>query len=246
MNVTEIVLKCTVIRQKRDMATDGTTETLLLKQGAESKIHVGTFLGRPAVIKERFPKMYRHPVLDANLTKERLKAELRVLTKCRQIGIRTPSVYFVDLDKNAIIMEYVEKATTLREHIQKVQGGDSYTHESLQPLMRKIGEIIGTLHSNNVIHGDLTTSNFLILYPVEETNLVLIDFGLSYIESSAEDKGVDLYVLERAFLSTHPNTEMLFSCIINAYKQTNKKGASEVMHKFEEVRLRGRKRTMVG
>lgn len=38
---------------------------------------------------------------------------------------------------------------------------------------------------------------------------VLIDFGLSYTSSLAEDKGVDLYVLERAFLSTHPNTEAL-------------------------------------
>ncbi len=37
----------------------------------------------------------------------------------------------------------------------------------------------------------------------------MIDFGLSYISSLVEDKGVDLYVLERAFLSTHPNSEQL-------------------------------------
>lgn len=34
--------------------------------------------------------------------------------------------------------------------------------------------------------------------------IVLIDFGLSYIKNSVEDKAVDLYVLERAFVSTHP------------------------------------------
>ena len=39
----------------------------------------------------------------------------------------------------------------------------------------------------------------------------MIDFGLSFQEGVAEDKGVDLYVLERAFLSTHPNTEKLFA-----------------------------------
>lgn len=40
---------------------------------------------------------------------------------------------------------------------------------------------------------------------------VVIDFGLSYNSSLAEDKAVDLYVLERAFLSTHPNSESLVS-----------------------------------
>ncbi len=31
----------------------------------------------------------------------------------------------------------------------------------------------------------------------------MIDFGLSYNSNIPEDKAVDLYVLERAFLSTH-------------------------------------------
>lgn len=33
----------------------------------------------------------------------------------------------------------------------------------------------------------------------------MIDFGLSYSSQMVEDKAVDLYVLERAFLSTHPS-----------------------------------------
>jgi tRNA A-37 threonylcarbamoyl transferase component Bud32 len=44
---------------------------------------------------------------------------------------------------------------------------------------------------------------------------VMIDFGLSYNSSLAEDKAVDLYVLERAFLSTHPNSEKLVSTVQN-------------------------------
>lgn len=32
----------------------------------------------------------------------------------------------------------------------------------------------------------------------------MIDFGLSYNKELMEDKAVDLYVLEKAFLSTHP------------------------------------------
>lgn len=39
----------------------------------------------------------------------------------------------------------------------------------------------------------------------------MIDFGLSMISTMIDDKAVDLYVLERAFISTHPGSENLVS-----------------------------------
>lgn len=74
-------------------------------------------------------------------------------------------------------------------------------------MSEKIGKSIGRIHNSNIIHGDLTTSNLMLRLP--SLSLVVVDFGLSYISSMAEDKAVDLYVLERAFLSTHPNSEPL-------------------------------------
>ncbi len=38
---------------------------------------------------------------------------------------------------------------------------------------------------------------------------VLIDLGLSAVTTSVEDKAVDMYVLERAFISTHPTATTL-------------------------------------
>lgn len=38
---------------------------------------------------------------------------------------------------------------------------------------------------------------------------MFIDFGLSYIATMAEDKAVDLYVLERAFVSSHAHSQPL-------------------------------------
>jgi len=58
--------------------------------------------------------------------------------------------------------------------------------------------------------------------------------------------GVDLYVLERAFLSTHPNTEQLFKLVLKAYKHAYGGNSKDTFAKLDEVRLRGRKRTMVG
>lgn len=42
-----------------------------------------------------------------------------------------------------------------------------------------------------------------------DSKAVLIDFGLSMISTMIDDKAVDLYVLERAFISTHPGSENL-------------------------------------
>lgn len=61
-------------------------EWIIMKQGAEAKIYQGKFMGRQAVLKERFVKGYRHPSLDLNLTKERIKSEVRALARCRSIG----------------------------------------------------------------------------------------------------------------------------------------------------------------
>ena len=58
----------------------------LLKQGAEARLYRTTFCGRPAIVKERFRKMYRHPELDDAITTDRIKAEARALVRCRKLG----------------------------------------------------------------------------------------------------------------------------------------------------------------
>lgn len=97
---------------------------------------------------------------------------------------------------------------------------------------------------------------------------MLIDFGLSFQSTLVEDKAVDLYVLERAFTSTHPASEPLFAAVLDAYGQeVGAKAWESVWRRLEEgsvplgrqvllvlcatdrkllVRLRGRKRSMVG
>jgi TP53 regulating kinase-like protein len=55
-------------------------------QGAEARLYKGKYLDREVMVKERFPKTYRHPDLDDRLTKERLRAELRGILRCKAIG----------------------------------------------------------------------------------------------------------------------------------------------------------------
>lgn len=44
-----------------------------------------------------------------------------------------------------------------------------------------------------------------------------IDFGLGFQQPLAEDKAVDLYVMERAFLSTHPHSQALVREWVNVW-----------------------------
>jgi len=75
--------------------------------------------------------------------------------------------------------------------------------------------------------------------------VVLIDFGLATQTIQDEDRAVDLYVLERAFAATHPAAEGLFQEVLKVYG-TSFKGAQRVLKRLEDVRMRGRKKSMIG
>lgn len=40
--------------------------------GWDQRVYESTFLGKKAIVKERFSKKYRHPILDVKLTQKRL------------------------------------------------------------------------------------------------------------------------------------------------------------------------------
>ena len=106
-------------------------------------------------------------------------------------------------------MEWIEGPsirTWLEAHTDQV--------ELVTQVMKLIGKSVGALHASGVVHGDLTTSNLILRGTEEEKDVVLIDFGLGSVSSSEEDMAVDLYVLERAFASTHPKSEGLVRSVL--------------------------------
>jgi tRNA A-37 threonylcarbamoyl transferase component Bud32 len=50
-------------------------------------------------------------------------------------------------------MQYVE-GCKMKDYLQKSQ--------NIQPVLEEIGSIIALLHNGSIIHGDLTTSNFMV------------------------------------------------------------------------------------
>ncbi|RCV43065.1 hypothetical protein SETIT_9G265900v2 [Setaria italica] len=214
---------------------------VLLKQGAEGRVFVSTFVGRKCVIKERFSKKYRHPLLDAKLTLKRLNAEARCMTKARRLGVPTPVLYAVDPLLHTLTFEYVDGLSV--KDILLGFGSNGVNEERLNDIATQIGNAIGKLHDGGLVHGDLTTSNMIIKN--SNNQLVLIDFGLSFTSTIPEDKAVDLYVLERALISMHSSCGDVMEKILAAYRKSSKQWCS-TQNKLAQVRQRGRKRTMVG
>ncbi|KAK3325177.1 kinase-like domain-containing protein [Apodospora peruviana] len=257
--------------------SSSSTPPSLITQGAEGRLYKSTHLAssRPCALKYRPPKPYRHPILDARLTKARIQAEAKVLDRCCREGVPVPAVYAMDAAAGWMMLEWIE-GQPVRAGINVWLGARPETDEAIDAandahqtplinLMERIGTVVGALHLTGIIHGDLTTSN-MMLQPWKTTHtsqqqtngeeaaakeaavqgdVVLIDFGLATTSSSDEDRAVDLYVLERAFASTHPRAEKLFEHVLEAYGKTFKKAPS-VLVKLADVRMRGRKRSMLG
>ncbi|KAK8739766.1 hypothetical protein OTU49_003183 [Cherax quadricarinatus] len=219
----------------------------LVTQGAEGRLYATEWLGHSVIVKHRFSKQYRHPDLDIYITNERMKAEARALTRCRSYGIKTPAVYDVDFNKSEIVLEKFTDSVTIRNFIyETVKNKLTMDSPVMLNMAERIGKLLVKMHSNNIIHGDLTTSNMLLVPPYDLSDIILIDFGLSSVDERAEDKAVDLYVLERAILSTHPNTEHFVAHLLATYENTGGESARDVIKRLNEVRLRGRKKLCFG
>ncbi|CAH8464051.1 unnamed protein product [Schistosoma margrebowiei] len=301
-----------------DLLSDSVLNALsletLVRQGAEARIYrtklfhsTYTF---PCIVKERFVKRYRHSTLDATLSMQRMRAEVRQMLRCREVGIDVPPVLLVDVRRRRIWLgEVGPDAVTLQDWFKNLSSlataSDLCTMDiqkkiasRLRNLTTALGRLLAQLHSNHIIHGDLTMSNILV-QQLDDCNkesdfrIVPIDFGLSSSSSGltsqrlAEDKAVDLYVFERALTcgldhkalskittdhSDLNTPESLLNLIIKSYRdnyvstilddqQINSKHdnaksgghlekqdheVKEILNKLEDVRLRGRKRLMIG
>jgi TP53 regulating kinase-like protein len=80
--------------------------------------------GPSVILKYRFPKTYRHPTLDAQLTKTRISFEARALARSLKAGIAVPKVLFVDERNGVLALEKIEGWS-----IREVLGGGAEGEE---------------------------------------------------------------------------------------------------------------------
>jgi Kae1-associated kinase Bud32 len=95
--------------------------------------------------------------------------------------------------------------------------------------------MVGKLHLGGIIHGDLTTSNMILVHG----KICLIDFGLSFYEKSVEAQGVDVHVYFQTLESTHDHPEELIEAFKVGYTRTYPE-APAVLKRVIEIKARGR------
>lgn len=190
----------------------------LIQKGAEAEL-----IKRDGkLIKKRIEKGYRNKKLDRKLREERTELEKRLIEKARVAGVKAPEI--IDKNKYEIELEFI-RGKKVRDIL-----------ENNLEICEKIGESIARLHNQNIIHGDLTTSNMI----KKNSEIFFIDFGLGYFSQRIEDKAMDLFLLKNILKSTHYEVaEEAFDKILKAYRENYDKGKA-VIQRLKEVEKRGR------
>ena len=98
--------------------------------------------------------------------------------------------------------------------------------------------LISQIHSSGIVHGDPTTSNFMI-----SGGLYAIDFGLSSFDDDAESRASDLRVFLES-LEAHHSEIKGREIFLDAYSDW--KSSGQVLKALEVLELRGRYNLMRG
>ena len=204
----------------------------ILKKGAEADVYLSSWNGKKSILKIRKEKKYRNPSLDTRIRKQRTIRESQLLSHVKSFGISTPLIHFVDYKKFSIYMQYVD-GKLIRDMDEK----------SIPKTCLQIGKIVGKLHTNGVMHGDLTTSNFILT----SEHLFIIDFGLANRTEKPDDHAVDLRLFKEILNSAHANVmEKSWKNFISGYENSvGKKQCKKILELVAVIESRGRYATVV-
>ena len=204
----------------------------LITKGAEADIYITKWNDSKAILKIRKTKNYRNPILDSNLRKQRTIKESQTISKVKLYGIPAPLVYFVNLKKSFIIMQHIPGKPI-----------HDLSDSKIVFLSKQMGNLVGLMHKNGIMHGDLTTSNFILF----KNKVYVIDFGLSQKTTKPEDHAVDLRLIKEILNSAHATImKQAWKNFLVGYKSVV--GTSKflrITNLVSEIESRGRYATVV-
>jgi len=180
------------------------------------------------LVKERIKKFYRIDEIDKKLRKYRTRYEAKLIERSSKL-ISVPRILNVNEDKAVIEMEFIEG-----KKISDVL--DKLPENERKKILKIIGNNVAILHNNNIIHGDLTTSNMIL----KDEEIYFIDFGLGFVSNKTEDKAVDIHLFKQALESKHyQHFEESYHHFLESYKEKSQ-NFNEVLERLKQVEKRGR------
>jgi len=199
----------------------------LIKKGAEGDIYTTKFGNDLAILKTRKVKPYRHPILDNKIRKQRTIREASMLAEAKSVGILAPLVYQVNTSDCTILMQRIDGVM-----VRNLDGS------KLKSACMQIGKITATLHKNGIVHGDLTTSNFIS----KNNKIYAIDFGLAQKSVRVEDHAVDLRLFKEILGSAHVQVmDSLWKSFLSGYKSVvGLERLNKILNQLSIIEGRGR------
>lgn len=199
----------------------------LVKKGAEADIYVTSWNGKNSILKIRKKKDYRVDSLDIRIRTLRTIREAKMISESKSFGITTPLVYFVDEKKCEIYLQFI-KGKLVRD----------LPLNQIVKACKEIGKIVGTLHKNGVMHGDLTTSNFIL----SRRGLVILDFGLAQKTDTIDDYAIDLRLFKEVLNSAHAQiVDNAWTIFVQGYQSIlGKTLTGKVINQVSVIEKRGR------
>ncbi len=195
----------------------------IIKRGAEADVYLIPWYKTMAISKLRNPKKYRNITLDNLIRRRRTIHEATMLNDAKTTGIKTPFIYFLDPKHAEIIMEYID--------------GDNVKDILSPEIGFEIGKYVSVLHNQNIIHGDLTTSNFI----KRKDDLYLIDFGLSFYSQRIEDMATDIRIIKEILSSAHIQIcDQTYERFLKGYQLTTKYNFNRILKVVKDIEARGR------
>ncbi len=204
----------------------------LINRGAEADVYSTVWDKKKAILKIRKVKSYRNSLLDQKIRKQRTTRESQIISQVKSFGIFTPLIYFMDINKCSILMQYIDGKI-----VRDMKGND------IVKVCSEIGQIVGTMHKHGIMHGDLTTSNFIL----DKKKLFLIDFGLASRTEKPDDHAVDLRLFKEILNSAHAEVmEKSWKNFQKGYsKAVGMKYSKKILNLVAVIESRGRYATVV-
>lgn len=200
--------------------------------GAEAIIYFVKYIDEEAILKQRIGKRYRDPVIDNILVKSRTYKEATALKIAEDLSIPTPKLFYSSIKDGVLVMSFV-RGTLLRDAL--ITG--LVSEKDKKNIFLVLGNYLARLHNNNITHGDLTTSNIIL---TDEEEIYLIDFGLANLNSSYEEKSVDIEMFERVLISSHSDeADKLFKFFLDGYLNSVD-NPGEILRRYNIIKRRGR------
>ena len=119
--------------------------------------------------------------------KKRLKNEIDLLRATDHPNIIKLFETFEDKNHLYLIMEECSGGELFARLAKNAKNNKMYTEKDAAKIMKQILEAVNYLHYHNVCHRDLKPENILLSSMEENSQLKLIDFGLSKVLKSVDD-----------------------------------------------------------